>query len=96
MGGGHEHEDDPDSDRTAKGHERGLQNALLLARRFDSYIDGFALQSRISEFVAVEMGGSFPLDSLKQESIEACSPTPRCFMYPARSCRACCCNCTQV
>ena len=24
------------------------------------------------------------------------SPTPRCFMYPARSCRACCWNCTQV
>ena len=29
-----------------------LQTALLLARRFDSYIKGFALQSRISEFVA--------------------------------------------
>ena len=29
-----------------------LQTALLLARRFDSYIEGFALQSRISEFVA--------------------------------------------
>ena len=26
----------------------------------------------------------------------ACSPTPRCFMYPARSCRACCWNCTQA
>ena len=24
------------------------------------------------------------------------SPTLRCFMYPARSCRACCWNCTQV
>jgi len=24
------------------------------------------------------------------------SPTPRCFMYPARCCRACCWNCTQV
>ena len=24
------------------------------------------------------------------------SPTPRCFMYLARSCRACCWNCTQV
>ena len=24
------------------------------------------------------------------------SPTPRCFMYPAKSCRACCWNSTQV
>src|SRR5271167_1440985 len=26
----------------------------------------------------------------------AYSPTPRCFMYPARSCRACCWSCTQA
>ena len=45
-----------------------LETALLLARRFDSYIEGFALQSRISEFVAVDMGGSFALDLFKQES----------------------------
>lgn len=47
-----------------------LETALLLARRCDGYIEGFALQSSISEFVAVDMGGSFALDSFKQESIE--------------------------
>jgi SAM-dependent methyltransferase len=31
---------------------------------------------------------------LPDRRFEACSPTRRCFMYPARSCRACCCNCT--
>ena len=35
-----------------------LQTALLLARRFDSYIEGFALQPGISQFLAVDMGGS--------------------------------------
>ena len=29
-----------------------LQTALLLARRFDSYIEGFALQPGISQFLA--------------------------------------------
>ena len=56
-----------------------LETALLLARRCDSYIEGFALQSRISEFVAVDMGGSFPLDSFKQESIEEANKTRAMF-----------------
>jgi nucleotide-binding universal stress UspA family protein len=47
-----------------------LQTALLLARRFDSYIEGFALGSRINEFVAMDVGGSFAMDSFAQESIE--------------------------
>ena len=47
-----------------------LETAVLLARRFDSYIEGFALQPRISDFVAVDMGGSFPLGPFNQESVE--------------------------
>ena len=34
-----------------------LQTALLIARRFDSYIEGFALQSSINEFATFDMGG---------------------------------------
>ena len=34
-----------------------LATALLLARRFDSYIEGFALRFRVNEFVAVDMAG---------------------------------------
>jgi nucleotide-binding universal stress UspA family protein len=56
-----------------------LQTALLLARRFDSYIEGFALQHRISEFVAIDMAGSIPLDSFKQESIEEAKKTRALF-----------------
>ena len=46
-----------------------LQTALLLARRCDSYIEGFALQSRISDFVATDMmGGAFAIESIEEES----------------------------
>jgi nucleotide-binding universal stress UspA family protein len=47
-----------------------LQSVLLLARRCDSYVEGFALRLGINEFVTVDMAGAFPLDAYKQESIE--------------------------
>ena len=53
-----------------EGAEPALQTGLLLARRFDSYLEGVALQSRISEFVTVDMGVNIPLEPFKQESLE--------------------------
>ena len=47
-----------------------LETALLMARRFDSYIEGFALRSRINDFVAMDVGGSFAMDTFAQENIE--------------------------
>ncbi len=47
-----------------------LTSALLLARRFESYIEGFALRYRLNEFVAVDMAGAIPLESLRAESME--------------------------
>src|SRR5271163_2589221 len=47
-----------------------LETALMLARRFDSYIEGFALRFRINEFVAVDMAGAIPLESLRDENLE--------------------------
>jgi nucleotide-binding universal stress UspA family protein len=47
-----------------------LASALALARRFDSYIEGFALRFRVNEFVAVDMAGAIPLESLRDENIE--------------------------
>jgi nucleotide-binding universal stress UspA family protein len=47
-----------------------LQTALLLGRRFDSYIEGFALQPGISQLLAVDMGASIATESFRQESIE--------------------------
>jgi hypothetical protein len=40
-----------------------LETALLLARKCDSYIEGFPLRFGISEFVAVDPAGSIPLES---------------------------------
>ena len=56
-----------------------LQTALLLARRFDSYIEGFALQPGISQFLAVDMGGSTATESFRQESIEEAKKTKALF-----------------
>ncbi|HLK83313.1 MAG TPA: universal stress protein [Xanthobacteraceae bacterium] len=47
-----------------------LATALMLARRFDSYIEGFALRFRINEFVAVDMAGAIPLETLREESLD--------------------------
>jgi len=47
-----------------------LVTALLLARRFDSYIEGFALRFRVNEFIAVDMAGAIPLETLREESFD--------------------------
>jgi nucleotide-binding universal stress UspA family protein len=47
-----------------------LDTALMLARRFDSYVEGFALRFRVNEFVAVDMAGAIPLESLRDENLE--------------------------
>src|SRR5712672_3183128 len=47
-----------------------LVTALLLARRFDSYIEGFALRFRVNEFIAVDMAGAIPLETLREESVD--------------------------
>jgi nucleotide-binding universal stress UspA family protein len=46
-----------------------LETSLLLARRFDSCMEGFALQSTISAFVAADMGG-ISLEPYKEGNIE--------------------------
>jgi nucleotide-binding universal stress UspA family protein len=47
-----------------------LVTALLLARRFNSYIEGFALRFRVNEFIAVDMAGAIPLETLREESLD--------------------------
>jgi nucleotide-binding universal stress UspA family protein len=48
----------------------GLAAALALAQQFDSYIEGFALRFRVNEFIAVDMGGAIPLETLREESLD--------------------------
>ena len=56
-----------------------LETALLLARRCDSYIEGFALQFGINEFSAIDMGGGLSLETFKQESQEDAAQARKLF-----------------
>jgi nucleotide-binding universal stress UspA family protein len=48
-----------------------LQTALLLARKFDSYIEGFALRFAITDAVAMDVASTMPLATFERESQEA-------------------------
>jgi len=48
--------------------QSALETALLLARRFDSYIEGFALRWVINEYVVgVDMMGGIPVERFEQD-----------------------------
>src|ERR1043165_10138209 len=61
------------------GMKAALETALLLARKCDSYIEGFPLRFGISEFVAVDPAGSIPLESYRQESLEEAAQARKLF-----------------
>src|SRR6266508_3544850 len=48
-----------------------LETALLLARKFDSYIEGFALRPAIDNFVAMDPVSSMAMATVKQNDAEA-------------------------
>jgi nucleotide-binding universal stress UspA family protein len=48
-----------------------LQTAFLLARKFDSYIEGFALRFAITDAVAMDVASTMPLATFERESQEA-------------------------
>ena len=56
-----------------------LQTALHLARRCDSYIEGFALRWSINEFTGVDMMSGLPLDRYKQDSEEEANKAHQLF-----------------
>jgi nucleotide-binding universal stress UspA family protein len=47
--------------------QSALEAALLLARRFDSYLEGFALRWGMNEFAAVKAGGGLALETYRQD-----------------------------
>jgi nucleotide-binding universal stress UspA family protein len=55
----------PTEDDNATGS--ALETALILARRCDSYIEGFALRSKITEFTAAAMMGAVVFESDHRE-----------------------------
>ena len=62
-----------------EGMQSALETALLLARRCDSYIEGFALRWGIDEFVAVDMGGWIPPETHRQDSLEEAKQARQVF-----------------
>ena len=65
-----------------EGHDAmraALETALLLARRCNSYIEGFSLRWQISEFAGVDMMGGLPLESYTQDSEEAAKKARQSF-----------------
>jgi nucleotide-binding universal stress UspA family protein len=56
-----------------------LETALLLARRCDSYIEGFALRFRINLFVAADVADGLPLDKFKDDRLEEAKQSRRTF-----------------
>jgi len=43
-----------------------LETALVLARKFNSYIEGFALRPVVAPVMAMDIGGAFPLAELQE------------------------------
>ena len=57
-----------------------MQTALLFARRFESYIEGFALQSSINDLATFDMGG-VSLAPYTEENIEAAKKARAAFEF---------------
>jgi len=62
-----------------EGMRSALETALLLARRCDSYVEGFALRWGINEFLAVDVGGGIPLETFRQDSLEEARQSRQIF-----------------
>jgi hypothetical protein len=50
--------------------QSALETALLLARRCDSYIEGFALRWAVNEFMVGDVMGGMPLETYRQDIAE--------------------------
>ena len=47
-----------------------LETALLLARRYDSYIEGFALRGSINQIVGGDIAGGIPVETFDEDIAE--------------------------
>jgi hypothetical protein len=59
--------------------QSALETALLLARRYDSYIEGFALRWMINEYIGVDMMGGLPSERYTQEIAEQAKKARQIF-----------------
>ena len=56
-----------------------LETALLLGRRCDSYIEGFALRWAINEFMVGDVVGGMPLETYRQDIAEEAKKARQIF-----------------
>src|SRR6201993_3766797 len=56
-----------------------LETALLLARKFDSYVEGFALRPAIDNFVAMDPIRGMAMAPAKQRDAEAATQAQQLF-----------------
>src|ERR1039458_9007823 len=59
--------------------QSALETALLLARRYDSYIEGFALRWSINDFIGGDMMGGFSPNDYTQEIAEEAKKARQIF-----------------
>jgi len=59
--------------------QSALETALLLARRHDSYIEGFALRLAITELIGADMAGGIPIETFKSDSVEEAKQARQVF-----------------
>ncbi len=61
------------------GMRSALETALLLARRYDSYMEGFALRWAINEFIGGDIVGGIPLETFRQDIVEEAKQARQIF-----------------
>jgi nucleotide-binding universal stress UspA family protein len=59
--------------------QSALETALLLARRCDSYIEGFALRWAINEFMGGDVMGGMPLETYREDIAEEAKQARQIF-----------------
>ena len=59
--------------------QSALETALLLGRRCDSYIEGFALRWSINEFMVGDVMGGMPLETYRQDIAEEAKKARQIF-----------------
>ena len=56
-----------------------LETALVLARKFNGYIEGFALRPVVAPVMAMDIGGAFPLAELQENDTKMATEAKALF-----------------
>jgi nucleotide-binding universal stress UspA family protein len=56
-----------------------METALVLARKFDAYVEGFALRPVVAPVMAMDIGGAFPLAELQENDTKMATEAKALF-----------------